>query len=446
MPRRTALDVLKRVELDHAYSHIALANAFGAHLLSERDRGLATELVYGTLTWQRTIDRMLDCFVRRGVESLDVPILIDLRLAIYQLVFLDRIPEHAIVDEAVNLAKEESGKGAGGLVNGVLRSILRSRADLKGWDEADRDKQPARYLAQRYSLPDWLAERFLSRHGFERALAMAEAFTKRPALFLRYLGDEPGIVDKLPEGVSVVEGLPGAFVAAGLSDALRSGLEDYSWVVQDLGSQLVGWFADAERGQSVLDACAGLGGKTLALAEVVGSEGRVEAVEPNLGKVEKLQQALAATKLAGRVGVHQAMLQDFAKSGDRSFDIVLVDAPCTGLGVMRRHPEMRWRRSEDDIVELVTIQRELLEAAAGLVKPGGVLVYSVCTFSGEEGPDQVAHFLKNHPEFERAGAPKHANSAQIAWPRYLDENSDMALNPLDHDADAFYAARLRRKA
>lgn len=455
MPRKTALEVLMRVEREQAYSHIALANALLARPLSARDRGLATEIIYGTLTRQRTLDTMLSGFVKRGLRGLEARVKISLRMALYQLVYLDRIPEHAIVDEAVNLAKAGSGHGAGGLVNGVLRNVLRNREQLKGWDEADKDRRPVRYLGERYSLPDWLANRMTQHFGVDRVEAVADAFCQRPDLYLRLLTGTSAQLNELPEGVEVVEGVPGAFKVAGFGEELRAGLEDHRWVVQDLGSQLIGWFVGAKPGQKVLDACAGLGGKTLSLADDIlavgldsGTEhGLVQAVEPNRGKVEKLRAAVAACGWEDRVLVMQGTLQDYFAENEEScrdaFDYVLVDAPCTGLGVIRRHPETRWRRTEADIRALSKIQRDLLDVASVCVAPGGVLVYSVCTFTVEEGTRQVTNFLERHPEFERAGLPE---DSPIDWAKYTDAQGAMALNPLDHGADGFYAVRLRRKS
>lgn len=453
MPRKTALEVLKRVEREQAYSHIALANSFLARPLSARDRGLATEIVYGTLTRQRTLDTMLESFVKRGLRGLEASVKISLRMALYQLVYLDRIPEHAIVDEAVNLAKAGSGHGAGGLVNGVLRNVLRNREQLKGWDDADKERRPVRYLGERYSLPDWLANRMIQHFGEARVEAVADAFCQRPDLYLRLLKGTSAELNEIPEGVEEVEGVPGAFKVAGFGEELRAGLEDHRWVVQDLGSQLVGWFVDAKPGQKVLDACAGLGGKTLSLADDIlaagpgsgGEHGLVQAVEPNRGKVEKLRGAVAACGWGEQVLVAQGTLQDYfeenAETCRDAFDRVLVDAPCTGLGVIRRHPETRWRRTEADIRALSKIQRDLLDIASVCVAPGGILVYSVCTFTIEEGARQVENFLKRHPDFERAGLPE---NSPVDWSKYTNAQGDIALNPLDHDADGFYAVRLRR--
>lgn len=441
-PRHIAQEVLEKIERQDAYSHIALDAALQASGLDGRDRGLATELVYGTLTWQRALDRVLDEFVRGGVDKLDLPVLVALRVGAYQLIFLDRIPAHAAVDEAVQITKQGPSGAASGLVNAVLRNIVRNRDDITWWSERNREAKPARYIGQRWSLPNWIGNRLLQYHGFERAEQMAEAFDRRPPLYLRLTGAFEG--PELPEGVTLVDGVPGAARADGFSEEVRYGLEHGHWTVQDLGSQLIGLFTGARPGESVLDGCAGLGGKTLHLARLVGVDGDVVALDPASTKIEMLAAAADLTRVSDWVDGHVGELQGFAQSDGREFDRVLVDAPCSGLGVIRRHPETRWRRQEADIFNLTKLQVELLDAAAALVRPGGVLTYGVCTFTNEEGPKQIDAFLERHDGWERADAPQGGEGAQVDWQNYLDEAGQLSLNPLDHDTDAFFAARLRR--
>lgn len=446
-PRRVAQQVLETIEREDAYSHIALDAALERSALDARDRGLATELVYGTLTWQRSIDEVLGDFVRRGIDGLDLPVLVALRVAVYQLLFLDRIPAHAAVDEAVEITKAGPSRAAAGLVNGVLRSVVRKQGDIQWWSDKDRDKKPARYLGERYSLPNWMTNRMLQYWGLDRAEKLAEAFNTRPPLYLRELADDA----ELPEGVEPVEGVPGALRASSMSDEVRQGIAEGKWGVQDLGSQLIGLYAGAEPDLAVLDGCAGLGGKTLHLARLVGPSGSVVAVDPIDSKIDLLCAAAEGAGYTDRLTTQVASLQEFAGETDETFDLVLIDAPCSGLGVIRRHPETRWRRNESDIFALTKLQQELLDVAADLVRPGGTLAYSVCTFTTEEGPKQVERFLERHADYERAGAPSNganaqAASAQVDWKKYVDKDGQLTLDPLDHDTDAFFAARLRRKS
>jgi 16S rRNA (cytosine967-C5)-methyltransferase len=441
MPRSVAQRVLERVLLEGAYSHIALDAALDQSDLSGKDRGLATELVYGTLTWQRALDNILDDVVDGGIRRLDEPVLIALRVGAYQLVFLDRIPEHAAVDETVRVVKRGDFGRAAGLVNAVMRQVAERADDATWWRDDERQSRPAQYLADRWSLPTWMANRLIQMHGLERAEVVAEAYCQRPDIFLRLpVGSD---VDP-PDGATAVDGVPGAYRAEELDGAVRAGLEDGRWYVQDLGSQLVGWFGCPEAGARVLDACAGLGGKTMHLADMVGPDGRVDALDPVETKIEMLKAAAERVDATNIIQARIGELQAF--DPEDGYDLVLVDAPCTALGVMRRHPETRWTRKEHHISRLATKQRDLLDAAAELVRPGGVLEYSVCTFTVEEGPKQVRQFLERHAEFEVADLPQREPCTSVGWADYLDETGSLVLDPAAHGTDGFFAARLRRRS
>jgi 16S rRNA (cytosine967-C5)-methyltransferase len=433
--RSIAVDVLERVTFDDAYSHIALSAALDKSDLDERDRGLTTELVYGTLTRQRTLDEVLSKFVNRSLHKLDRPVLLNLRLAAYQLLFLDRIPDHAVGDEAVEMTKRRCSRGASGFVNGVLRSMLRGRRKWNVWDHISAEKDPSRHLGLRHSLPDWLATRLIEAHGFPRAMDMAKAFNARPPHYFRALSE---LSNRSVDDLENVEQVPGALRGSQMSDATRNLVEQSQLVVQDLGSQLVGHFAGPRQATSVLDACAGLGGKTLHLASLA-TDASLTAVEPQRSKLEHLDESASRLGISDRISTFCGTLEGLPEEVG-PFDLVLVDAPCTGLGVIRRHPETRWRRNADDIADRAALQRTLLKQAARRVAPGGMLVYSVCTFTAEEGPAQIARFLDEHPHFQRENPPE---LDDLDWSTYTNELGELVLNPLDHDSDAFFAARLR---
>lgn len=440
--RQLALQILRRIEEDDAYSHIVISSTLSSSELDERDRHLVTELVYGTLTHQRTIDTVIAPFLKRPLQGLDLPVRLALRLALYQLIYLDRIPAHAIVDEAVNMTKAELGKGASGFVNGVLRQMLRKRENWRPYDPEDRKRQPLRYLAERYSLPDWIARRLLAMEEMERAEALAQAFNQRPPLYLQNLATE---ASELPDNVDPVPGVPRALRAKSFDQSVRQGLADHRWIVQDLGSQLICHFVEPRGATQLLDGCAGLGGKTLHLAISTDAAAHIDAVEPLATKLAMLEEVLADTPAKGRVALHTSTLQDFLAKRELLYDRILIDAPCTGLGILRRHPETRWRRKESDIAPLVKLQRSLLDCAARHLRPGGILIYSVCTFLDEEGPGQVEKFLNENNDFQRWKPTSRPPSHSIEWGPYTDPEGDLRLTPLDHDCDAFYAARLIRK-
>lgn len=423
MPRRLAFDVLQRVD-EGAYSHIALAHALDHASLSRADRGLATQLVYGVLTWQRALDDVLHPRLKNGIKSVGADGRLILRIGAYQLLFLDRVPAHAAINESVELAHALTPE-ISGVVNAVLRRI--SREMPPWWDDADRQKKPARYLGQRWSLPNWIANRLLQQlGGVDRCESLIEALSTVPPIWLRAA---PAV--EVPDAERSAD-VAGAWRATQLTPELVEGLRDGRWVVQDVAAQLVGHLALGCGGTDVLDACAGLGGKSLHIA----AQGRrVIAVDPNPTKIKMLQEAAAVRGLS--VDAHVGR----AEETQGAYDVVLVDAPCSGLGTIRRHPETRWSKQESDIGELAKIQAEILDGVVDRVRPGGHLVYSVCTWTREETTKQIEAFLTRHPNF----VLERPDDSTLPWAKFL--NGDfLSLNAAAHDSDGFFAARLRRTA
>lgn len=394
--RRVAYNVLRRVHHDDAYSHLALDAALDASTLVDADRGLTTALVYGVLTWQRALDRLIDRAMRQGLKGIDDATLDVLRLGVYQLRFLDRVPDHAALNETVELARDVGSDPK--LVNALLRKI--AAAPDAPWWGANPERKPARWVGERWSLPNWLANRLVQQFGFERASTLAEVFTTPAPIWLR-------------------EVRGGAERRDRLDDETRRRLGTGEVVVQDLGAQRVVELCAVTPDERVLDGCAGLGGKTLHLAETARE---VVAVDPARSKLDLLREAAARVGVDDRVEVVAGTLQELAVE---PFDGVLIDAPCTGLGVLRRHPETRWRRTEPDIGRLAAVQRDLLDTAAGFVAPGGWLVYAVCTWTREETTKQAELFLERHPSFTQQGD-------------YL------ITMPDTDDADGFFAVRFTK--
>lgn len=439
-PRIVALRVLERILLDDAYSHIALDAELQKSALDPRDRGLATQLVYGTLTLLSPIDAILDRALKRGLRGTDQSVVMLLRVATYELLFLDRIPARATIHSAVEMVRAQE-RSAAGMVNGVLRHLDRERDALTWWLDRDKTRKPVRYLSQRYGVPGFFANRLFQRHGLEWTERELHAITfEQPPLWgrcrserARQIASEQGWPCS-PFLSSAVE-LPG--MTPEVRDLLDSG-EDLA--IQDVGSQLVGKMCGEDlAGLRVLDACAGLGGKSLHLLDAHALH--VTSVEPH---GEKLAM-LTALADPSRLTPFEGTIQDFCAhvEAGTTFDLVLVDAPCTGLGVMRRHPEGRHRKKESDITQLAKLQREILEQASSLVRPGGVLVYAVCTFTRDEGSKQIERFLEQHPDFALEAPPEHPDVPD--WSAVLDDEDHLRTWPSIHRADAFFAARVRRK-
>jgi len=433
--RDVAYEVLRRVRRDGAYATLALSSA--VEPMPPVDRHLATELVYGVLRHQRRLDHALARHARLGLERVDPEVLDLLRIAAYQMLLLDRVPDYAAVDHAVGAVRRLRGARVAGFANAVLRKL--TSADL----DRDLPSDAVQRLALRYSLPDTLAGYFWRQLGQQEAEKLAAVMLDRAPLNLRanQLRATTGqVAERLQsEGVKLQ---PGRWLESALrvesADLFRLASHGEGlWSVQDEAAQLVGLALGPEPGQTVLDACAGVGGKAMHIATLIGDRGRVVCGDLNPRKLALL------TAEAHRLGVTccEPLVGDLRRIALPRADRVLVDAPCTGLGVLRRHPEIKWREDSglQALDRLVQLQRELLEAVLAALKPGGVLVYSVCTVTDEEGPRQVERLLERHPELALDPFPPTVPE--------LDHNTrgaPLRLWPQRHDLDGFFIARVRR--
>jgi 16S rRNA (cytosine967-C5)-methyltransferase len=404
--RLAAYDTLLAVARGRADLPSALARA-RAPLRDERDRALAGEIATGTLRWQGAFDHVIAQFARRDPARLDLEILTILRLSLFQLLHLDRVPAAAAVDDAVDLARRAAKRSAAGFVNALLRRASRERGrlplPLPPDDPSDRGAA-LDYLSVTLSHPRWLIERWLDRVGFDAAAAWAK-FDNEPApLTLRVntlRTTREALAAALAEhGVSTE---PTRHAAAGL--VVRSGnplltpiAGEGLFVVQDEASQLVGEFIDARPGEIVFDACASPGGKTTQMAAAMQDRGRLVAADLRGRRIDLL---------AGAVKTSGAHIIRIVQADARVplpftpvFDAVLVDAPCSGLGTIRRDPDIRWRRSAADFHALTSTQLAILENAAAVLRRNGRVVYSTCSSEPEENEQVVAAFLDRRPRFE----------------------------------------------
>jgi 16S rRNA (cytosine967-C5)-methyltransferase len=444
--RRIAHSVLVRVEKGGAFANRALDSALSeAGRLDPRDIALATELSYGTLRRQIFIDHALSHFSQRPLADVDVETRALLRLGAHQLLHM-RIPERAAVHETVELAKEFRRGQAVKYVNGVLRSLARERQNIL---IPPASVDPVGYLSLTESFPQWLVERLLKWKGFEATQAFLAGFNQPAPLTLRVnvrRGDRQEVARAIKASLGL-DALPTRYSPAGLmledakapSALLRP--EEGRWQAQDEAAQLVGFFAAPSPGDAVLDACAAPGGKTCHLAELMDDQGSIDAIDVHTNKIREIAEA--AQKLGLSIIRPQAadatFPLPFAPAG--GYDLVLADLPCSGLGTIRRHPELKVRRTADDITRLAELQARILDNVAPYVRPGGTLLYAVCTFTQEEGSTQVEQFLARHPDFARSAAPAGA----VEWGALLDARGDLAVDPAAHGTDAFYAARLVRR-
>lgn len=409
--RRAALEALLEVEAGRADLGSAVAAARrGLH--DERDRALMLELVTGTLRMRAALDFQLASRVSRPFRRLDAPVCEILRLAAYQLLYLTRLPARAVVDDAVELARRAGKSSAAGLVNAVLRALVRDRDRRQiRWpprppslqSAADRE-QLAAHLATVHSHPLWLVRRWLARYGAASTEAWLVFNNRAPALCLapnRLLNDRATLAALLAaEGVETQptrrarHGLVVERGAVFRTHAYREGRV----LVQDEASQLIVDNMAARPGWRVLDLCAAPGGKTVALAADVGRTGRVVACDVRPSRLRLLAQTLTRCQ-ATAVGVVHVAEDGALPFAEASFDGILIDAPCSGLGTLRRDPDIRWRRQPPDLRGLADRQLALIARAAPHVRPGGTLVYSTCSSEPEENQHVVSAFLLDHPRF-----------------------------------------------
>ncbi|HTS81820.1 MAG TPA: 16S rRNA (cytosine(967)-C(5))-methyltransferase RsmB [Myxococcaceae bacterium] len=436
--RAVAIDVLARVEATDAYLNLVLDQRLAEVPLPDpRDAALVTELCYGATRRRLGLDRVVSGFSDRKLAALEDRVLAALRIGSYQI-FHSRVPRRAAVSETVEGLKQLGLSRAAGFVNAVLRKVA-ALESLPLPPESD----PAEYLSVRESHPRWLVERWLRRHGAAGAEAMLVADNEPPPVTVR-----------TNARLGTREALGALFAEAGLaaSPTTRSpvgfrlqssgpveeliGFAEGRFQVQDEAAQLVGLYAAIPEGARVLDACAAPGGKACHLAETHP----VLAVDLYPAKLEKIRSEARRLRLEDRVEVlaHDAT-EPFPPSIG-PVEAVLLDAPCTGLGTLRRHPELRWRRQEPDLGRLATLQRRILERCQEVVPPGGLLIYAVCSTEPEEGQDQVDLFLRSHPDFTLETPPV---AERLGWP--LSQGALRTL-PGPEGMDGFYAARLRRLA
>ncbi|HEY6098110.1 MAG TPA: transcription antitermination factor NusB [Anaeromyxobacter sp.] len=436
--RRIAFDVLRRVEEGGAYASRALDAALAqAGALDAREAGLATELVYGTLRRALALDAALAPHSRRPMAELDPAARVALRLGAYQLLHL-RTPAHAAVGETVALAKGVDHGRAAGYVNAVLRALARGPAPAA---PPPLETDPAGHVAAAEAVPRWLAEEWVAWLGPAEALALARAMNEPAPLTVRS-PDRGGLIARAraaglaaaptplsPDGVL----LSGASVAV-----LARAAAGVPFQIQDEAAQLVTPFAAGElrgRRARVLDACAAPGGKAFHLAEILGAGSEIVAVELHPRKAEDLARDAKRRGLAVRVVCADAA-KPIPSLEEASFDAVLVDAPCAGLGTLRRHPELKLRRSPGDLPRMAALQKAILASAARYARPGAPVTYSVCSLSRAEGPEIAEGLLR---EGWRRAPPAPSFPQGLLTPE-----GDLLTLPHRHGTDGFYAARLAR--
>jgi 16S rRNA (cytosine967-C5)-methyltransferase len=429
--RRLAAGVLLAVA-GGAWSDEALAHALDRSRLGEQDRALATLLVYGTLARQRTIDFTIEALADRPLDRIDDIVLVALRLGLFQMGFLDRIPDHAAISTSVDLVARRAAS-AKGFVNALLR-----RAQRHGLVPPPETPEVTR-LGVLHSHPDWLVRLWLDElpGGAENVERLLEANNDAAPTCYRALGSRQNAIAAL-RGRGI-DALPGRFASCSLAVAGPVLRLDGVAVVQGEASQLVVELLDPKPGERVLDACAAPGGKTAAIASRAGAGGGVVACDPGRDAEARIRATLRSGGIGEGVRIHDRGVESLDPALG-AFDAVLVDAPCSGLGTLRQHPEIRWRRSPRDLDDLALKQGRILDEASKRVRDGGRLVYSTCTIARRENDDVVDAFLAAHPDFSRE-AP---DAIPDGIARLCDPDGSLRTYPHRDGLDGFFAVRLRR--
>jgi 16S rRNA (cytosine967-C5)-methyltransferase len=448
--RRTALEILNRVEqtgrtLDQVLEERApemLQN------LSPADRRLVNAIVYGVLRWRRRLDRLIQEHANMPAARISPGIGNILRIAAFQISFLDRVPDFAVVDTSVELAKQTVSVKSGRFVNGLLRNLLRSRPlEMDALLPAD----PVHAMAIRLSFPDWLARRWVRRFGIEEAVRLCEALNWIPPLTVRTntlrisRDDLKEMLGPDCEGVSTTPYAPeGLFFAAPSKpiDQLQAFCRGF-FQVQDEAAQLVSRLLSPKPGETILDACSGMGGKTGHIGQLMNNTGAVFAADKQAHKLERLAAEMERLSIS-IVKTRRLDLDDPSPEGlPHSFDRILLDAPCSGTGVIRRNPDIKWVRAKQDLARFARRQLAYLCALADRVASGGMLVYAVCSMEPEETSQVVENFLKIHPEFAIVADVPDFNEKEAASP--MDEKGFFVSLPHLHGMDGFFAVRMKRK-
>lgn len=442
--REASLLALQRVDVEGAFVNLALDEVLSGHILDPRDKRLAAEITYGVITYKLTLDWIIVQVSGRPLKKLDNLIHQILRIGIYQLFYLDRVPAPAAVHATVELVKKGKKRGLAPFVNGVMRGALRKK-DCLPWP--DRSLDPENHLSIRYAHPPWLVRRWLSRFGLDETEKLLAANNQVAPLSIRVNTlriQRDAFLSALME--ARVDAQPSTVVADGII-LTRSGqltsmasYQDGLFQVQGESAMLTSHILAPTSGEQVLDGCSAPGGKTTHLAQLMENVGDVLALDIHQHRLDLVE---ANCRRLGVNIVRTTCLdaRDITQENVGLFDRILLDVPCSGFGVIRRKPDLKWRRSESDIMELAKIQIAMIEAAAAVLKPGGSLVYSTCTNEPEETDDVVSQLLTSHSQLEvddfRGHLPEN-------WREHVGKHG-IHLLPHIHGVDGFFICRLKRR-
>ncbi|WP_040980020.1 16S rRNA (cytosine(967)-C(5))-methyltransferase RsmB [Oceanobacillus jeddahense] len=441
--RQTMLDVLIRIEKDKGFSNLILNHELQQKGLIEKDKRLLTEVVYGTVQNQLAIDYYLAHFINNK-KKLDIWVRQLLRMSVYQMVYLEKIPDHAVVHESVEIAKIRGHKGIASFVNGILRSIQR-----KGLPDISLIKDPVKRISIETSHPVWLVERWVEMYGMDRTEAMCRENLKHFPMSIRIQPmktNRESIMKQLEsEGFTVTASVfspQGILIEKGnifKTNLLQDGLV----TVQDQSSMLVAECLRLEPGMKVLDTCSAPGGKVTHIAEKMADQGEIHAYDLHKKKINLIEEKASTLDLHTITAFQGDARKLHEKYEEESFDRILIDAPCSGLGVINGKPEIKYEKQAQDIERLSSIQLDIIQSVAKLLKPEGLLIYSTCTVDKEENNQVVQAFLEKNPAFCMDLSFRDQLSEPLKQaPGWSPEG--LQLFPQDFQTDGFFLTRIKR--
>jgi len=445
--RALALQVLLSWHRTGTYPDLLLRDLLGKNIrIKSVDRSLLYQLVFGVLRWQGKIDWVIKQFSQRPLEKISLKTLFILRLGVFQLLFLSRIPASAAVNESVKLAKSGREAWTANFVNAVLRSLDRGKESLF----FPSPENPVSYLTVNFSHPAWLVEDWLEAFGFAKTEALCRTNIEIPPQTIRVNTlkiNRKQLMERFRPKALRVETTPCSPEGIRVEEPERPLIQDELYQqglfqIQDEASQMIAHILDPQPGEKILDLCAGAGGKTGHLAQLMNNQGKILAVDLHSKKMKALienARRLGCTIIQGKVG--DGLKEDLFSPTTRLFDRILIDAPCSGWGVLGRNPDLKWRLGPEDSPRLARKQNKFLQNGAGWLKSKGILVYCTCTLSREENQGVIQNFLNEHPEFLLEEiAPFLPEPAR----KLIDAQGFFQTWPPTHRMDGFFAARLKK--
>ena len=448
-PRELALKTLVSLDKSGSYTGNYLEDIFSSNPgFDERDRAFISNLIQGVIRWKLKLDRIIGQFSKTQIKKIDPVILNILRLALYQILFLDRVPESAAVDVAVEQTKAQKGhQHIVSFVNGILRNICRNKSNITF---PEKSKFPVKYLSGYYSFPLWLAERCIDEFGTDFSEALFSAQNSFPHLNIRtnrLKTDRDNLIKIL--GDEGIEGVPAEYspeciILTNFNGRIErlSAFKKGLFQVQDQAAQIVSFLLDLQPGEEILDVCAGLGGKTSHIYELIKGEGTVTALDNDKKRLFNLRENAKRLGISGIKTVTADASSPISSVLKQPYDRILIDAPCSGLGTIGRHPDIKWNRTEPDIKRISRIQKKILENSAAVVKSGGFILYAVCTYTREENKTVIDNFLTRAKDFSLVNLKEKIPE----WGSNLIDNDGFLRSyPQKHNMDGFFAALLKKE-